>query len=88
MSERNFERKFREYVGISPKLFSRICRFQSSLKQLQESNYEKLSDIAFENNFSDQSHFIRTFKEFAGFSPNQFQQQTNTIVDNFTEVIG
>ena len=85
VSERNLERKFREEVGISPKLFSRICRFQASFQQLKTNNYDKLSDIAFENGYADQSHFIRVFKEFAGFPPNQYGKQSNEIVENLAE---
>ncbi|MGA0559736.1 helix-turn-helix domain-containing protein [Larkinella sp. VNQ87] len=69
ISERTFERRFEQYVGISPRLFARICRFQASLQQLKNRDYSKLSDIAFDNGYADQSHFIRTFREFTGFSP-------------------
>jgi AraC-like DNA-binding protein len=74
-SERSLERKFNQSIGISPKLFSRICRFQESLSQLRTSNFDKLSDIAYENKYSDQAHFIRAFKEFTGFSPLEFKKQ-------------
>ncbi len=74
VTERTFERRFEKHVGISPKLFSRICRFQASLNQLKNQKYNILSDIAYENGFTDQSHFIRTFKEFTGHSPNKFQK--------------
>ena len=87
LSERMLERRFKQYVGISPKLFSRICRFQSSLKQLRNNDYNKLSDIAFEHEYADQSHFIRSFKEFAGFFPYQYRKKSNEIVENFTELI-
>ena len=87
LSERSLERKFKESVGISPKLFSRICRFQASLKQLKHNHYDKLSDIAFENDYSDQSHFIRSFKEFTGFSPNQYRQHSYEVIGNPAEVI-
>lgn len=87
MSERSLERKFKAHVGISPKMFLRICGFQASLSQLKNNEYEKLSDIAYENGYSDQSHFIRTFKEFAGFSPYQYQKQTDNVADNFPELI-
>ncbi|MFY0252522.1 DUF6597 domain-containing transcriptional factor [Chitinophaga sp. 30R24] len=83
VTERSFERRFKQGVGISPKLFSRICRFQHSLTQLRNSHYNKLSDIAFENDYADQSHYIRVFKEFAGFSPNQYQKKSNEVVANF-----
>ncbi|MEO6722542.1 MAG: helix-turn-helix domain-containing protein [Ferruginibacter sp.] len=87
LSERSFQRNFKQYIGISPMLFSRICRFQASLKQLQEAGYNKLSDIAFDNDYADQSHFIRAFKEFAGVSPNQYQKQTTAVVENLAEII-
>ncbi|MEM9983080.1 MAG: helix-turn-helix transcriptional regulator, partial [Bacteroidota bacterium] len=83
ISERTFERKFKSYVGVSPKLFTRICRFQSSLKQLRAGKYQKLSDIAFDNGYSDQSHFIRDFKRFSGHLPLQYQQ-ANPLVENFS----
>lgn len=87
LTERSFERKFKEYIGISPKLFSRICRFQASLQQLRNNDYGKLSDIAFENDYADQSHFIRAFKEFAGFSPFQYQKQSAGVFENIAALI-
>jgi len=35
----------------------------------------KLSDVAYENGYADQSHFIRSFREFTGYTPSQYQQQ-------------
>lgn len=88
LTERTFERRFKEYVGISPKLFSRICRFQFSLKQFQGKNYGSFSDIVFANDYADQSHVIRSFKEFAGISPNKLQKQPVSVIDNFSEIRG
>lgn len=82
-SERTLERRFRESVGLSPMLFARICRFQASLNQLRSRSYEKLSDIAFEQEYADQSHFIRNFKEFTGLTPRQFYRNTLETVENF-----
>lgn len=76
LSQRTFERKFEQYIGISPRLFSRICRFQASLNQLRNTDYLKLSDIAFDNGYTDQSHFIRSFKEFTGLSPLKFEKES------------
>lgn len=75
VTERTFERKFERYVGVSPKLFSRICQFQSSLQQMREGRFVKFSDLAYENGYSDQSHFIRSFKEFTGVSPMEYIRQ-------------
>jgi AraC-like DNA-binding protein len=86
LSERSLERKFKQTIGLSPKLFSRICRFQESLKQMRKTDYDKFSDIAYENNYADQSHFIRVFKEFTGFSPNEFKKQSSEVVENFPQI--
>lgn len=86
LSERSFERKFKQCVGISPKLFARICRFQASLDQMRNDNYDKLSDLAFDNEYADQSHFIRAFQEFAGFSPQRYRKQSLEVVENFAEL--
>ncbi|GAB3316930.1 hypothetical protein GCM10027299_07770 [Larkinella ripae] len=82
ISERTFERRFEQYVGISPRLLARICRFQSTLAQLKNRQYGKLSDLAFDNGYADQSHFIRTFKEFTGFSPLKLRQNPDPFAEN------
>lgn len=86
MSERSLERKFKESVGISPKLYARILRFQESMDQLRKSDYDKLADIAYQNDYADQSHFIRVFKEFTGYSPLEFKNQSNEVAENFPEI--
>ncbi|WP_205512020.1 helix-turn-helix domain-containing protein [Longitalea arenae] len=83
LSERTLERRFKQSIGISAKLFSRICRFQEALTQLRKNNYQKLSDIAYENGYADQSHFIRSFKEFTGVSPFDYRKQLSEIAENF-----
>jgi AraC-like DNA-binding protein len=81
LSERSLERRFSQVIGISAKLFSRIVRFQETLDQLRTNNYDKLSDIAYENEYFDQSYFIRVFKEFTGFSPLEYKKcmQSNGV---------
>jgi AraC-like DNA-binding protein len=85
LSERTLERRFKQSIGISAKLFSRICRFQESLNQLRKNKYDKLSDIAYENGYADQSHFIRSFKEFTGVSPFDYRKQLKEVAENFPE---
>jgi AraC-like DNA-binding protein len=70
-SPRNFERKFKEFAGFSPKLFSRIVRFQSTIKEFGQTD-RSLTDIAYDFGYYDQSHFIRDFKEFSGYNPKAF----------------
>lgn len=87
LSERSLERKFKHQVGISAKLFSRICKFQSSFKQVTNKDSKKLTEIAFENDYADQSHFLRTFKEFTGFPPLQYRKKLISTADNLAEII-
>lgn len=71
LSTRQFERKFKTFSGFSPKLYSRIVRFQSALNMY--GNAEKsLTEIAYECGYYDQSHFIHDFKEFSGQHPGLF----------------
>lgn len=71
LSRRQFERKFVEYAGFSPKVYSRIIRFQAALTQYGN-DFRSLTDIAYECGYYDQSHFIHDFKEFSGYHPGQY----------------
>lgn len=68
LSLRQFERKFKELSGFSPKLFSRIVRFQSTLDEYDAKD-KTLTQVAYHYGYYDQSHFIRDFKEFSGYHP-------------------
>ena len=72
MTERTFERLFDKRVGISPSLFRRICQFNSAFQQLNSRRFGKLTDLAFENGYADQSHFIRAFREFTNITPKEY----------------
>lgn len=85
ISERSLERYFKQHIGISPNLFARITRFQSALENIRQMQFDKLTDIAYQNDYFDQSHFIRDFKEFAGTSPRHFIRNANELVANFPE---
>jgi len=78
-SERTFQRKFEQCIGIPPRLFSKISQFQSALGQLRNGNFFKLSDVAYDNGYADQSHFIRDFKKFTGLSPLAFQKHPGNV---------
>ena len=65
-----FERLFNELIGANPKEYARIVRFQKSLKLLQH-DFENinLAQLAYQCGYADQSHFIREFKQFSGYTP-------------------
>ncbi|MEO5893968.1 MAG: DUF6597 domain-containing transcriptional factor [Ferruginibacter sp.] len=76
LSIRQFERKFKTFSGFSPKLFSRIIRFQASVSHYGNKRLS-LTDIAYDCGYYDQSHFIHDFKEFSGYHPRQYFNGNN-----------
>ncbi len=75
VNERTLERHFLKEIGVTPKQFAKIIQFSSSMEQMTEADYINLTDISYDRGFADQSHFIRSFKRYAGKTPREFQQQ-------------
>ncbi len=71
LSRRQFERKFIDYAGFSPKLFLRLVRFNSTIKK-NSAKIISLTKVAYDFGFYDQSHFIHDFKKFSGYSPGEY----------------
>jgi len=71
-NRRLLARKFSSTVGLSPKQLSKIIRLQTTLKALLNKENPKLTDLAYENEYFDQAHFIKDFKEFTGLTPKEF----------------
>jgi AraC-like DNA-binding protein len=69
LSHRRFIQIFEEQVGLTPKLFSRLQRFQNVLKLMTESRSWQWSEIALATGYYDQAHFVHDFRAFAGMSP-------------------
>jgi AraC-like DNA-binding protein len=80
INTRNLERMYNKYVGVSANTYSTLNRFHKSLNRLLFNDYSKLSDIAFDNGYFDQMHFIKEFKRFAGNTPKTFVHQNNSIL--------
>ena len=71
-SQKHLIHQFKTFFGLTPKVLHRIFRFNQILRQIQNKDYLEWSGIAYEFGYSDQSHFIKEFKEFSGFNPQQF----------------
>ena len=72
ISQSPFEKRFRKVVGTSPKKFASIVRFNAVLNNLDK--YKTLTEICYENNFFDQAHFIKDFKQYTGDTPENFKR--------------
>jgi len=77
ISERQFERRFTQSVGLSPHLYIRVKRFNEAIRLIKTRQFEKLTDIAYALNFYDQSHFIRDIKAFSGITPKSLSQKVD-----------
>jgi AraC-like DNA-binding protein len=84
VSERRLERHFKRSIGISPKTFSRIVRFQSVVRSVQNNATTDVLETALDLGYYDQSHLIRDFREFSGITPQAFFDRTHQISDIFT----
>ena len=71
-SRRHLAVRFRQQVGLPPKLLARIFRFRRAARLIERRGGEGLAEIAFECGYYDQSHLNRDFREFAGSSPTEF----------------
>lgn len=85
LSERSLERLFLTHIGITPILYARICRFQTSMELLRQGHFRSLTDIAHSLGYFDQSHFIRDFKLFSGVSPRIYLRKAIERMPGFPE---
>ncbi len=83
---RQLERKFFKQVGLSPKQLGKVIRLQAALKMLLTQKTENLTRIAYDNEYYDQAHFNRDFKELTGINPKDFlendKMQLSTVFFN------
>ncbi len=86
-TERQLERKFKEYLGTTPKKFSDIVKFHNFLNLLQ--NYpqgEKISDAIYDGGYYDQSHLNNYFKKITGITPLQYKLDHHLLAINFIQL--
>jgi AraC-like DNA-binding protein len=77
ISERQFEKRFSQTVGLSPQFYIRVKRFTEAIRLMKTRHYERLTDVAHALNYYDQSHFIRDIKAFSGITPKSLFQKVD-----------
>jgi AraC-like DNA-binding protein len=83
VSTRQLERRFLGQVGIGPKLFCRILRFQQVFRAVAQ-NSTGWAALAIDCGYYDQAHLIRDFQEFAHQTPAVVLSQTGGLTEAFT----
>ncbi len=74
VSHRRFLELFSQAVGLTPKRFARVLRFQNVFKRLERNPSASWTDLALDAGYSDQPHFNREFREFAGLTPEEYRR--------------
>ncbi|KAB7731495.1 helix-turn-helix domain-containing protein [Rudanella paleaurantiibacter] len=69
LSSRQLERKFQERMGMSPKFYARIARFDRAFKLKTQQPQLDWLDVAYQCGYFDFSHLMRDFRQFAEVTP-------------------
>ncbi len=72
ISQKKLIRLFSEQVGLTPKLYLRVARFQRVLERITHAPHIDWWDVVERHGYYDQSHFIRDFRDFTGFTPTEW----------------
>ncbi len=71
LSMRQFERRFKQQVGLGPKLFARIARFEAVMDQMARSASQSWTSVAHRFGYFDQMHMVHEFAQFTGQTPTE-----------------
>jgi len=78
ISRKHLNNLSKEYTGVSPKTLSSLSRLQTTLKNISSSKTEKLTSLAYEQEYFDQAHFINDFKKFTDLKPTEYAKLVET----------
>jgi AraC-like DNA-binding protein len=71
-SPRHFIELFKQHVGMTPKLFCRVRRFQKVLRRITSGKPVNWTGVALDGGYFDQAHFIHDFRAFSGINPSKY----------------
>ena len=80
-SQKHFINLFKKQVGVAPKQYLKIMRFQKAIMEIENHDSIQWSKIAREGGFYDQAHFINEFKSFSGFTPNEYMKRRSDSIN-------
>lgn len=84
ISLRTLQRKFKDRVGISPKSFARIVRFNRIIRSIPNQESPDWYDLVFQGGYYDQMHFIKEFKQYTGKTPENYLQVNRQLQQFFS----
>ena len=75
LSSRRFIQVFTDEVGLTPKLFCRVRRFQEAVQRIGTGQCVNRASVALDCGYFDQAHFIHDFRAFSGLNPSAYAAQ-------------
>lgn len=84
LSARRFAERFAAEVGVTPKRYCRLLRFQAALRQAHGDRPPAWTDVALAAGYYDQAHFIRDFQAFSGLTPTAYRAQRTAFANHVT----
>ena len=82
MGLKTFQRHFLRHLSCSPSEYKRIARFRNTLhSKILSKEIKSLTSISYDNNYSDQSYFIREFKKLTNLNPKKFFNEITVLDD-------
>lgn len=82
LSQRRFIQVFAEEVGLTPKVFCRVRRFQAAVNRAHRHGHPNWTELAIDCGYFDQAHFIHDFEEFSGLTPSAWAAQRTEHVNH------
>jgi transcriptional regulator GlxA family with amidase domain len=76
---------FLDEIGISPKAFARIVRFNRAMKAIERNPEIDLPSLTYDCGYADQAHFTRNFREMFGMTPAEFKARMKEALRRFRD---
>lgn len=80
-SQKHFIDLFRKWVGVTPKQYLKIMRFQKAILEIERDTSMAWNELALQNGFYDQAHFINEFRAFSGFTPGEYVKRKSDLLN-------
>ncbi|MBP6287945.1 MAG: helix-turn-helix transcriptional regulator [Ferruginibacter sp.] len=80
-SQKHLIKLFKDNVGLTPKGFLKVIRFQKAIQEIDASKNISWAGLALESGYYDQAHFINDFKLFSGFTPQEYLQKQSEYLN-------
>jgi AraC-like DNA-binding protein len=83
LSRKQLERTFSDFIGLSPKQFLKVVRFQNVINKKSKEPFVSLTELAYDCGYFDQSHMVKDFRSLSGLSPKDYFNQCTPFSDYF-----